>query len=83
MTDEQWNIIDSAVREYEDYGKRVQEYVLFLMGYHTETELRTCIDNVPKQVGLLMEGRYSQSMELLGQLIYYQSLTTDKTYCFL
>ena len=32
MTKEQWRVIDKALKEYEEYGSRVQEYLLFLLG---------------------------------------------------
>ena len=31
MTAEQWEV-DKTMREYEEYGERVQSYLLFLMG---------------------------------------------------
>lgn len=65
MTDEQWNIIDDAINEYEEYGNKVQKYILFLMGYHTEEAGYKVISDVPNQIEKLKQDRYSQALEVI------------------
>lgn len=67
MTTEQWNAIDEALVKYEEYEKKVREYLLFLMGYHTKTELKKYMDDAPRQIEQLMKARSSETAELLSQ----------------
>ena len=69
MTKEQWVIIDNALKEYEEYGRKVQEYLVFLMGGHSESEVDRVMEGVPKQIEILEEERHSTSKKLLEQFI--------------
>lgn len=69
MTKEQWRIIDKALKEYEEHGRRVQEYLLFLLGEHPASEIDETMENAPKQIEILEEERNSSSKELLEQFI--------------
>lgn len=69
MTKKQWKIIDKALKEYEGYGRRVQEYLLFLLGEHPESEIDKVMEDAPKQIEILEEGGYSTYKELLEQFI--------------
>ncbi|MCM1182811.1 MAG: hypothetical protein NC337_05520 [Roseburia sp.] len=68
MFREQWNTVNQALSEYEGYEKRVQEYLLFLTGYHTKTELEKCMDDAPRQIKRLMQERNSPPAELITRV---------------
>ncbi len=53
MTKEQWRVIDKALKEYEEYGRRVQEYLLFLLGEHPESEIDKVMEDAPKQIEIV------------------------------
>ena len=71
-TAEPWDKVNEAMREYEEYGERVQSYVLFLMGGMSglsQYEIQKCFEEAPKKIEELKKKNMYLSSRML-ELIY-------------
>lgn len=81
MTAEQWDKVDKTMSEYEEYGERVQSYLLFLMGGMSglsQYEIQKCFEEAPKKIEELKK----KNMYLLNRMILefsFQDQISDKS----